>query len=184
MGNNIKAIAIFCGSRETDLPLLNDHVGLIARELVEREISLVYGGSSEGVMGLLAGLILEYGGNVTGVIPRDSGELKNARADISEIVVVDSTIDRKEAMLRRSDAAILLPGGIGAVDEFFSSWMAKRLGFHNKPLAILNTAGFYDHLLSFLEVAKVRNLIKKKDLDALIVGDDPIALLEALIPSL
>lgn len=82
--------------------------------------------------------------------------------------------------MRHSDAAVLLPGGIGAVDEFFSAWMSKRLGFHNKEVAILNTAGFYDHLLNFLQVARVHNLIKEKDLDALIVSANPIALLNAL----
>ena len=142
---------------------------------------LVYGGGHNGLMGVVADATLAAGGRVVGVIPKALVDKEWAHQGCTELHIVDTMHERKRIMAEHADAFLALPGGIGTLEEFFEVWTWRQLGYHDKPVGLLNQAGYYDHLLAFL-AASVKNGFMNDDLMALIrTGSDPVVLIKELL---
>ena len=147
------SICVYCGSRtgvQPDFAALAREVGAW---IGNHGGQLVYGGGSNGLMGILADATLAAGGRVIGVIPKALVEKEWAHKGCTELHVVETMHDRKRIMAERADAFLALPGGIGTLEEFFEVWTWRQLGYHNKPVGLLNTSGYYDSLLTFLNAS-------------------------------
>jgi len=170
-------LRVYCGSRPGARPIYVEQAAALGRLLAERDIALVYGGASIGVMGAAADAALAAGGRVIGVIPRALAEKEVAHSRLTELHVVDSMHTRKAKMAELSDAFVALPGGIGTFEELFEVWTWLQLGFHAKPVSLLNTAGYWDGLLAFLDHARDEAFLNADHRKLLQVGDTPEALL-------
>lgn len=184
MESSNRSVAVFCGSALPENSLIREEVCSLGAVLAERKLTLVFGGSAEGLMGLLADSVLHAGGQAVGVLPLDSGEIANAHPKLSRRIIVDTTAERKSHMVEITDAVILLPGGIGAFDEFFAAWMSRRLGLSNNAIGILNVGGYYDRLIEFLGDCSDVGLIKRKVLSSLIVDQSAPLLVNKILASL
>jgi uncharacterized protein (TIGR00730 family) len=141
---------------------------------------LVFGGGKVGLMGAIADAALQHGGEVTGVIPRHLVDLEVAHAGLSDLRVVDSMHQRKQLMADLADAFVILPGGLGSLEEFFEVWTWGQLGLHRKPYGLLNAASYFEPLLAFLDHAVEERFVPAAHRELLLVRDDPDALLTAL----
>jgi len=142
----IKKVTVYCGSRSGVDASLIDLLEDLANLFAKRGITLIYGGGSIGLMGILADKILDKKGKVIGVIPLFLNDREVGHTGLDDLIVVNSMHERKEKMAELSDSFLILPGGIGTMDEFFEILTWKQLGLHNKPIAVLNHNGYYDHL--------------------------------------
>ena len=174
----MKRICVFCGANSGKKPEYKSAAIHLADELVSRNIEIVYGGGSIGLMGVLAERAMELGGKVTGVIPEALALKEVAHDTISELIVVGSMHERKAKMAELSDGFISLPGGIGTIEETFEMLTWSQLGFHNKPCGIINVLGFYDKLIEFLNHTSEEKFFMDIYRRMLIVETDPSALLE------
>ena len=173
----VKRICVFCGSSPGTGSLYLRAAQELGRVLAEKKILLVYGGAKVGVMGRLAKACLEAGGEVIGVIPRSLAEMEVADKKISRLLIVDSMHERKAKMAELSDGFIALPGGLGTIEEFFEMLTWAQLGMHRKPCGLLNTAGYFDKLLDFLNHAVERQFIEVAHREMIQVGKCPEDLL-------
>lgn len=176
----MRTLCVYCGSS----PGRRDDYARAARafatELVARDLGLVYGGASVGIMGTVANAVLDLNGRVTGVIPEALREKELAHPDISEMHVTASMHERKTRMAELSDGFVAMPGGIGTLEELFEIWTWAQLGWHRKPCALFNVAGYYDGLIRFLDHAREEGFLKPPHRDMLIVESDPERLLERM----
>ncbi len=156
-------ICIFCGAGESRDPDVNVQAKIVMKSFAEKHHELVYGGAAIGVMGALANELMAIGGRAHGVIPRQLMKKEIAHAALTELHVVPDMHARKKMMYDLSDAFLIFPGGMGTLDELFEILTWRQLGFHAKPVAIMNINGYYDHLLKFLDHAVENGLIKAKD---------------------
>jgi len=152
----------------------------MAALLAGKGITIVYGGGSIGLMGILADAALEAGGRVIGVIPGHLGEKEIAHAGLSELHVVRTMHERKALMMELSDAFIALPGGLGTLEELFEVLTWSQLGLHAKPCGLLNVRGYYDPLLALLDRAVEQGFLRREHRGLLAVDTDPAGLLEQL----
>jgi uncharacterized protein (TIGR00730 family) len=178
------SLCVYCGSRNGTAPDFARVAADVGRWIGERGGQLVYGGGNNGLMGVLAGAALAAGGRVVGVIPHALVERECARLDCTELHVVDNMHERKRMMAERSDAFLALPGGIGTMEELFEVWTWKQLGYHDKPLGVLNANGYYDPLLAFLRSSVDSGFMGDWQMDLLRVGDTAPALLQDLIDAI
>ena len=139
------------GSRPGNNPLFIEAAKQAGQWIGLHQGQLVYGGGNSGLMGVLAQATKAAGGRVVGIIPRALVNKELANHDCDELHVVDTMHERKAMMAERSDAFLALPGGIGTLEELFEVWTWRQLGYHDKPIGILNVAGYYDALLVFLQ---------------------------------
>lgn len=153
-------ICIFCGSSSSNDPRVEIEVKKVMEHFSSHNIELVYGGASIGIMGALANDLSSRGGKVIGVIPRQLMKVEIAHAGLEKLHVVADMHERKKMMYDLSDAFLILPGGMGTLDELFEILTWRQLGLHAKPIAILNIGGYYDHLLKFLDEAVDKGLLK------------------------
>ena len=170
----------YTGSRHGSRPEYQTAARDFGTLLAERGIGLVYGGGHLGLMGVVADAALAAGGEVVGVIPRKLVEWEVAHTGLTELHVVTSMHERKQMMADLSDAFVALPGGIGTMEELFEVWAWLHLGYHDKPCALLNVAGFYDPLIAFLDGMVGEGFLKVGTREMLLTGADPVALLERL----
>jgi uncharacterized protein (TIGR00730 family) len=161
-------------------PSFTEAAGLFGASLAARDIGLVYGGASIGLMGVVADAAIKAGGRVTGVITESLADHEIAHLTLTRLEVVASMHERKALMSALADAFVMLPGGFGTYEEFMESVTWAQLGIHNKPCAILNVGGFFDELLAFLDHAVAMGFIKAQRVRDLIVSDDVTTLLDAL----
>lgn len=186
MSNHIlptRALCVFCGSRQGQSPAFAEAAMRTGRLLAVRGIRLVYGGGSVGLMGILADACLEAGGHVTGVITRHLMDREVGHRGCTELVLVDTMLERKTRMAELSDAFLSLPGGIGTLDELFEMLTWSQIHLHDKPNALLNVEGYYDPLLAFLrDSVRGRGFADLSHIEALLVGDDLETLLDSLLP--
>lgn len=145
------SLCVYCGSRPGAEPTYAEAARAVGHWIGGHGGQLVYGGGCNGLMGTVAQATLEAGGRVVGVIPKALVEKEWANHSCSELHVVDNMHERKRLMAERADAFLALPGGIGTLEEFFEVWTWRQLGYHDKPIGLLNLAGFYDGLLQFLQ---------------------------------
>ncbi len=134
----------------------------LGRLLGTNGLGLVYGGAQVGLMGAIADAALAHGSKVIGVIPRGLADIEVAHQSLSRLIVVETMHERKALMAQEADAFVALPGGYGTLDEFFEILTWAQLGIHAKPCVLVNTGGYYDHLLKFLEVAIAEGFLKSK----------------------
>lgn len=171
---------MFCGSNRGSDPRFADGARAMGELLVERGIGLVYGGGRVGLMGIIADTVLAGGGHVTGVIPQHLWDKEVGHNDLSELLIVGSMHERKLAMADRADGFIAMPGGVGTFEELFEVWTWTQLGIHEKPVGLLDVAGFYGPLLSFLDGATEAGFLGAQHRTDLKAFADPVDLLDAL----
>ncbi len=149
--------------------------------LHQHRVTMVYGGGNRGLMGIAAERLHAQGGRVIGVLPRilDRSDVRQKRVE-EELIVVDTMHERKARMYEMSDGFVAMAGGVGTFEEILEVFTWLQLGLHTKAVALLNTAGFYDPLLTFLHHASKQGFIKGELLDALIVDDEPARLLDRI----
>ena len=146
-------ICVYCGSNPGRSPEYLEAAATLGRELVARNLGLVYGGASVGLMGAIADAVLDGGGQVTGVIPLALAKKELAHESLTELFVVNSMHERKAKMAELSSGFIAMPGGWGTIEEIFEALTWAQLGLHEKPCGLLNIAGYYDHLDAFMSHA-------------------------------
>jgi uncharacterized protein (TIGR00730 family) len=173
-------LCIFCGSSPGARPEYAEATVELARLLAERGIGIVYGGASVGLMGLLADTAMEAGGEVVGVIPNALERKEIARHGLTELHIVDSMHERKALMAELSDAFIALPGGSGTLEELFEVFTWSQLGLHRKACALLNVAGYYDGLATFLDHAVAERFLRAEHRAMLLCERTPTGVLGAL----
>ena len=174
------SLCVYCGSRQGELRAYADAARAVGTEIGRRGWKLVYGGGRAGLMGVVADAALAAGADVVGVIPQSLMERELGHRGVTELHVVETMHQRKTMMAERSDAFLALPGGIGTFEELFEAWTWRQLGYHDKPLGLLNVAGYYDALLGFLQHSLERGFMASSQTALLRVDTDPIALLERL----
>ena len=174
------SLCVYCGSRPGELPAYADAARTVGREIGRRGWQLVYGGGRAGLMGVVADGALEAGAAVVGVIPRSLMDRELGHPALTELHVVETMHQRKTMMAERSDAFLALPGGIGTFEELFEVWTWRQLGYHDKPIGLLNVAGYYDQLLAFLQQSEAQGFMAAAQTGLLQVRDDALALLECL----
>ena len=171
-------ICVYCGSSPGSSPAYASAGKLLAETLLQQGLSLVFGGSSKGIMGVVADHMLALGGEVTGVIPQSLKDKEVAHAGLTNLHVVDSMHDRKSLMAVLSDGFIAMPGGTGTLEEIIETLTWAQLQFHDKPCGLLNTNGYFDQLLAFLDHAVDEGFLRQGHRDMLSVDSDPEVLLE------
>jgi uncharacterized protein (TIGR00730 family) len=171
---------VFCGSSPGRSPEYAAAAGELGRLLAAREIEIVYGGASVGLMGALADSSLAAGGKVIGVIPTRLVEREIAHPGLTELRVVETMHERKALMSELSDAVIALPGGTGTLDELFELFTWKQLGLHRKPMGLLDVAGYWQPLMAFLQHAVDERFLAAQHLENLLSSHDAVALLDLL----
>ncbi|MBC5767740.1 TIGR00730 family Rossman fold protein [Ramlibacter albus] len=175
------SLCVYCGSRLGDTPVFAQVAQAVGRWIGDHGGQLVYGGGNNGLMGVMADATLAAGGRVVGIIPQALVEREWAKRDCTELHVVANMHERKSMMAARADAFLSLPGGIGTFEEFFEAWTWKQLGYHDKPVGLLNSGGYYDALLQFLSQSVASGFMSSWQMDLLRVGEDPEALMQELV---
>jgi len=174
----MKRIAVYCGSSPGKNPAYMEAAISLGRVLAARNITLVFGGGSVGLMGILARAVVKQGGNVIGVIPKAIAEMEVAFTDLQDLRIVEDMHSRKALMADLADAFIALPGGLGTLEELMEILTWSQLGFHQKPTGILNIAGFFDPMLAFLELLSEEEFIAPEHESMLLVDNNPEGLLQ------
>lgn len=147
---HIDAIAVFCGSKAGNNPLYEQHTTELGYILAEKNISLIYGGGNKGLMAAAANAVLEKNGKVIGIIPKVLTEWEHQHDGLTELHIVETMHVRKQMLYEKCDAAVILPGGYGTLDEVFEMLTWNQLSIHNKRIFFLNTDGFYDALIAHI----------------------------------
>ena len=174
----MRSICVYCGAAPGRRAEYVEAARALGTTLARRNLRLVYGGASVGLMGAVADAALAAGGEVVGVIPEALMKKELAHPGLSELVVTRSMHERKTAMAELADGFVALPGGIGTFEELFEIWTWAQLGFHRKPCGVLNVAGYYDQLLGFLDHARDEGLLAPSVREVLQVADGADALLD------
>jgi uncharacterized protein (TIGR00730 family) len=177
-------ILIFCGANPGNDPVYEAAAREIGRLFAEKNIGLVYGGGSTGLMGAVAESVLENGGEVIGVIPTKLKAREIAKNDLTELHEVATMHERKAMMERLSDAIITLPGGIGTLDEFCEIMSWNQLGYINKPMGILNVKGYYDDFLGMLDTIVEKGFFQRSERERLIVEENADRLIEKILEAI
>lgn len=175
------SICVYCGSRPGTDQDFATAAARVGHWIGSRGGQLVYGGGRSGLMGVVADATLAAGGRVIGVIPTSLVERENAHHGCTELLVVDTMHERKRLMAEHADAFLALPGGIGTFEEFFEVWTWRQLGYHDKPIGLLNQNGYYDGLLRFIAHSIASGLMDGSQMRLMQTGDDWQALLEQLV---
>jgi uncharacterized protein (TIGR00730 family) len=176
----MRALCVFCGSSAGARPAYLAAARDLGRLLARRDIRLVYGGARVGLMGAVADAVLEAGGAVTGVIPEALRTREVAHPSLPDLRIVSSMHERKALMADLSDGFVAIPGGAGTLEEFFEVWTWGQLGIHRKPCGLLNTAGYFDGLLTFLDHAVGERFVRREHRAMVVVDDDAERLLDGM----
>jgi uncharacterized protein (TIGR00730 family) len=168
----MKAIAVYCGSATPSDPVYIEAARHVGRILAQREITIIYGGGRLGLMGAVADAALEADGKVIGIIPEALTTPEVAHDGCTQLIVVKNMHERKQAFTDLCDGFINLPGGVGTMDEMWEAVSWAQLGYHNKPVGLLNIAGYYDHLIAFNAHMAEVGFVREAHKDILIVADE------------
>ena len=175
-----QSICVFCGSSPGANAAYRDAATELGGLLAAQGRRLVYGGGNVGLMGVVADAVLESGGTVVGVIPQHLLDLEVGHQELTELRVVNSMHERKQQMSELADAFVLLPGGLGSLEEFFEIWTWGQLGLHRKPYGMLNVAGYFDALLAFLDHAAEERFLRPEHRRLVVVAESAADLLGKL----
>ncbi|WP_319533676.1 TIGR00730 family Rossman fold protein [uncultured Cohaesibacter sp.] len=176
----MKSICVFCGSSWGRRKEYEEAAIALSSEIARRGYTLVYGGSSVGLMGACADAAIAAGGEVIGILPHALKRKEIDHHGLTELILVDSMNERKTRMVELSDGFISLPGGVGTMDELFEVWTWAMLGWHDKPSALMNIDGYYDDLIRFLDKTAEEEFVKQPHRDMLIVDSDPVSVLDRM----
>jgi uncharacterized protein (TIGR00730 family) len=169
----INSLAVFCGSKKGKNPLYLQHAVALGKIMAEKKITLIYGGGRVGIMGAVADAVMGGGGNVIGVIPRKLLEWEHQHEGITELMVVEDMHTRKKRMYDLCDIAVILPGGFGTLDELFEMVTWNQLSIHDKKIYIMNTDGFYNHLLEHLKQMESQGFLYETVMERIIILNSP-----------
>lgn len=176
----MKSITVFCGSNAGFRSEYAEAAKRLGVLLVANGIRLIYGGGKVGLMGVIADEVMRLGGEVIGIIPESLENKEVGHRAVTQLRVVDSMHERKALMADFADGFIAMPGGIGTFEEFFEILTWAQLGFHHKPCAILNVAGYYDGLLDLCDNAVTEGFLRREHRQIIIDDPDPERLLERM----
>ena len=168
----MKRLCVYCGSGSGKDPRFKDAAFALGRAMAEAQIGLVYGGGGNGMMGTVAQAVRDFGGHVTGIIPASLLEIENALETINERFVTNGFHERKMLMFNLSDGFVALPGGVGTLEELVEQLTWTQLGHHDKPVFIVNTAGYWDLLLQMFDRMREQLFIRPELETRYIVVDD------------
>ena len=175
---SIKNISVFCGAHLGNNPIYASEAKKVAEVIVEKGMNVVFGGGDVGLMGVVSHTAIDNGGEVLGISLQSLYELELTNPRIQEVVVAQTLLERKDIFMQRSDAFIVLPGGVGSLDELAEVMCSNQLGIINKPIGILNTNGYYDHLLAWMKKAVEEGFVSDANFNDLIVSDSCEDLIE------
>lgn len=176
----LKNILVYCGASSGNKPLYRETAKAFGYLLAEKNIGLVYGGGSIGLMGTIADAVLEKGGRVTGVIPHFLNTAEVGHTGLTELTLVENMHERKALMLSHCDAIVALPGGFGTLDELFEALTWAQLGLHQKPIGLLNLEGYFNHLLALANSMCAEGFLQETTRDLLLHDTDMQKLLSRL----
>ncbi len=174
----MKSICVYCGSSAGSSAVYTAGAQALAKQFVDHDIALVYGGGKVGLMGVIADEVLRLGGKATGVIPKALMDKEVGHTGLTKLHVVKDMHERKAMMADLSDGFIAMPGGVGTLEELFEVFTWAQLGFHTKPIGLLNVAGFYDSLVAFLNHTVQSKFLKAEHLAMLFNEADPAKLVQ------
>ncbi|MBD9426761.1 TIGR00730 family Rossman fold protein [Pseudomonas sp. PDM15] len=177
---SLKSVCVFCGASPGARPIYREAAENLGRSLAERGLTLVYGGGAVGLMGVVADAALAAGGEVIGIIPQSLERAEIGHKGLTRLEVVDGMHARKARMAALADAFISLPGGLGTLEEMFEVWTWGQLGYHAKPLGLLEVEGFYARLTDFLDHLVAERFVREPHRAMLQVGESPTELLDRL----
>jgi uncharacterized protein (TIGR00730 family) len=175
------SLCVYCGSRPGANPAFADTARTVGQWIGEHGGQLVYGGGRNGLMGIVADATMAAGGQAVGIIPKALVEREWAHHGCTELHVVDNMHERKRMMADKADAFLALPGGIGTFEEFFEVWAWRQLGYHDKPVGLLNVAGYYDGLMAFMRTGVQQQFMSGAQMELIRVGSNAQDLLPELV---
>ncbi|HSN60936.1 MAG TPA: TIGR00730 family Rossman fold protein [Ferruginibacter sp.] len=176
----IKAIDIFCGSKSGNNPLFEEHTRQLGILLAAKNITIIYGGGNKGLMAAVANAALEKDGKVIGIIPKMLSEFEHQHDGLTELHIVETMHNRKQMLYEKCDAAIILPGGYGTLDEVFEILTWNQLRIHNKKIFILNSGGFYDHLIAHIQKMYQEGFLYGDPYETMTILNEPADVLQYL----
>ena len=177
---SLKSVCVFCGASPGARPIYREAAEQLGRSLAEQGLTLVYGGGAVGLMGLVADAALAAGGEVIGIIPQSLERAEIGHRGLTRLEVVDGMHARKARMAELADAFIALPGGLGTLEELFEVWTWGQLGYHAKPLGLLEVDGFYARLTAFLDHLVAERFVREQHRAILQISESPTELLQRL----
>ena len=177
----IQSLAVFCGSKNGTNRIYTEHAAELGKLLAENNIRLIYGGGSAGIMGTIADNVMLYGGKVTGIIPKILMEWEVQHKHITELIVSEDMHIRKKTLYDLCDAALILPGGFGTLDELFEIVTWNQLSIHDKPVFILNTDGFYNHLILHIQKMREEEFLYEKAERVIHIINNPAELINYIL---
>jgi len=166
--SKIKSACIYCGSSSTSNPIFDSPTIELGQNLAKSGITLVYGGGSPGLMGKVANSCMDAGGQVIGIIPEHILKLEVRHHQLTELHIVDNMHTRKMMMADKADAFVIMPGGLGTLDEAFEIMTWRYLGVHNKPVIIANIDGYWDPLISLINHMKTHGFVREEHMKSFV----------------
>ena len=180
MANEIRTVAIYCGSNNGRVESYKQFATKLGKVLAKRKIDLVYGGTNKGLMGVLANSAIEKGAHVTGVITERLRAKNQVHPNLSMIETYPTMQSRKTRMIELADACIMMPGGIGTLEEFMEVWTLNQLGETSKPLGILNINNYFENLIAFIEHMIAERFLPSAHRNGIVINSDPEELINLL----
>ena len=175
------SVCVYCGSKPGNDPRFAALATEVGRWIGQHGGQLVYGGGRNGLMGIVADSTRAAGGRVVGIIPKALVEREWAHTGCDELHVVDTMHERKRMMMERADAFVALPGGIGTFEELFEVWAWRQLGYHDKPIGILSSRGYYDRMMAFMQDVVREGFMGDWQMDLVQLGEEAAPLLRQLV---
>ncbi len=176
----MKSIAIFCGANKGNKPWFEAATTELGQELAKRQIHVVFGGGSVGLMGVLADAVLAAGGGITGIITHQLNGLELGHAGVKDMVIVETMSERRKLLIEGTDGVITLPGGYGSLDEHFEALTLAQLLQYQRPIGLLNVRGYYDPLIQMLDTMVENGFLREQNRHLCIVSDNIPDLLDKM----
>lgn len=177
----MRSVSVFCGSSEGNDEFIIEQAYSLGNTLASKKMTLVYGAAKIGIMGKVATGVIDNGGQAVGVIPEFLKRKEIIHEGLDELIITDNMHDRKVILYERSDGFIIIPGGFGTMDEFFEITTWGQLGLHTKPIGILNSNGYYDHLIAQAKMMVSKGFLKQQNLDAIVIDESIEGLLDKML---
>ena len=176
----VDKVCVYCGSSARVDDKFKDSAALLGRVLANHGWTTVYGGASVGLMGILADTVIAEGGSVIGVMSQNLVDYEIDHKGLSEIHIVDTMHKRKQMMVDLSDAFVVLPGGLGTLDEFFELMTWKQIGMHDKPIILVNIDGYWDSMLTMIDGIKQEGFMRRKNNNLFVSVENPEDVVSAI----
>ena len=177
----MKNISVFCGAHSGKNPIFAEEAKKMGELIAQKGINVVFGGGNVGLMGIVSDAAIDNGVEAIAISLKSLVELELVNPKVKELIITDTLLDRKDIFMERSDAFIVLSGGIGSLDELAEIMASNQLGLINKPIGLLNTAGYYDHLIAWMQKAVEEGFISEANFNDLIISDSCEDLLERIV---